>query len=55
MACILLIQLDNMAHHISKSVIIITGRKVKNYEQPFEISETFSVKWKTTNKIHNSL
>ena len=55
MACYLLIQLSKIAHRISRLVIIVMRKEVKDYEEVLEILETFSVEWKTTNKIHNSL
>ena len=55
MACYLLIQLSKIAHRISRLVIIVMRKEVKDYEEVLEILETFSVEWKTTNTIQNSL
>lgn len=55
MACYLLIQLGKITHHISRLVIIVMRRRVKDYKEVLEILETLCVEWKTTNKIQNSL
>jgi len=55
MACYLLFQLSKIAHRLYRSGIIVMRKEVKDYEEALEILETFCVKWKTTNKIQNSL
>ena len=51
----MLFHLGNTILHIYKSGILAMKKEVKNYKEVLEILKTFSVEWKTTNKIQNSL
>ena len=43
MACYLLIQLGNSAHHISRTVQLVMRRKINNFQEALEMLGTLCV------------